>query len=113
MREVKFRGKAKATIEELIGKWINHDNGWVYGNLIINDGRPYIVGDIVEFTDDYILHEFWVPVHPDSVGQFTGLSDKNGVEIYEGDIVEYEDGEYSFIAIVKPDYSGWYLKGIS
>ncbi|HGS8716373.1 MAG: YopX family protein [Enterococcus faecalis] len=35
--------------------------------------------------------------------QSTGLKDKNGVEIFEGDIVQYRDGEYSYLGIVKRD----------
>lgn len=35
--------------------------------------------------------------------QSTGVKDKNGVEIFEGDIVQYRDGEYSYLGIVKRD----------
>ena len=42
--------------------------------------------------------------------QSTGLKDKNGVEIYEGDIVEYLDGEYSFVGVVENSAFGIYAK---
>lgn len=42
--------------------------------------------------------------------QSTGLKDKNGKEIFEGDIVQYLDGEYSFIGVVKISAFGIYAK---
>lgn len=66
MREIKFRGKRL-------------DNGeWVYGDLHIRTPFPHIHSEI-----DYGK----VNIDPHTVGQFTGLHDKNGKEIYEGDVV--------------------------
>ncbi|EGO2676760.1 YopX family protein [Enterococcus faecalis] len=44
--------------------------------------------------------------------QSTGFKDKNGVEIFEGDIVQYRDGEYSYLGIVKRDCYQFFIDGI-
>ena len=76
-RDIVFRGKRV-------------DNGqWVEGSLI---GEDVIVGKIVDFEEDYFTTEFWYKVDPETVGQFTGITDKNELKIFEGDILETEEG---------------------
>ena len=73
-REILFHGKRV-------------DNGqWVEGSLI---GEDVIVGNIVDFEEDYFTTEFWYRVDPETVGQFTGITDINDIKIFEGDIAKY------------------------
>lgn len=71
-REIKFRGKRL-------------DNGeWVYGDFRSVENCIAVPCDIRHFGIGYDV----CPVDPDTVGQYTGIKDARGADIYDGDIIE-------------------------
>lgn len=80
MRQIKFKAKRK-------------DNGkWVYGDIFhMSDGNIIMM---VKAGEHYTIE-------PGTVCQFTGVEDKKGTPIYEGDEVEYDNGEISFIRTIE------------
>lgn len=98
MREILFRGKKTISGE------------WVEGGYYENDTGKYVI------TPAFVAHL----VDPETVGQYTDLTDKNGVRIFEGDIIRSTDehNEIEWTAVVvfgnpNGEYNwGWQLKAI-
>lgn len=96
-REIKFRGKIIDNTEE-----------WVYGTVAYSEDekRAYIV-EFLEFNQrtgvDYKFHE----VSLSTIGQYTGLKDKNGRDIYEGDLLS--DG-HRHMQVFQLKTGEWVLK---
>jgi hypothetical protein len=95
-RKIEFRGRCARS------------NDWVRGDLIHGvgwkSGYVYILPQSENLA--YIKHcdpLDGVQVHPESVGQFTGMLDMNGVDVYEGDIVNLHNETFGYVTYSSED----------
>lgn len=101
-REILFRGRSFS------------DGSWVYGDLEYERNKG-LLGKvrIHTYKEDGSYNRQYL-VESDTVGQFTGMTDKHGVKVFEGDIVEVYDFTSAYASkyrgVVKMYRGSWYVE---
>ena len=128
-REILFRGKPYLYWDDIsfdedyvkLHAGVAYKDGWVYGQLARNAYRMvWIIGPIIEWDEDpiYPIYPgYWIPVYPETVGQYTGVTDKDKNKIFEGDLyrsdsgyifeVVYLESEACFVGVPVKEPESW------
>lgn len=92
-REILFRGQHRRKGEKVFMDGTPVESKWIYGGVLQGEGDFSII-----YQTEPEFHKY--PVYTDTLGQYTGLTDRNGVKIFEGDILEAENGNRGYVVFI-------------